>query len=378
MRIWVVTATFSLLCACDCGDRTMTVDGRLSVSPASLDFGQQEPGSSTTLPLTLTNSGAARLEVIVTVVDDPRMGFGSSAAMATVGSGQSATLDITWQAPSTSATEQATLRLETNASATPEVLVPLLARAVKPCIPRACADLKGMCGDQVECGGVIECGPCGADAGANDAGAGDAGASDAGASDAGASDAGASDAGASDAGASDAGASDAGENDGGIDAGYPVDPSRHYVFTTSASYTGNLGGQAGADAKCRAAAAGARLPGGYRALVVVGSQGLADRVPDAGPWYRVDGQLAFQDVSEVLSAPRVPLNVDQSGRPTTGFGSAWTGLIKYAGLIGSKCADWTTSNAGSTGKAGRVSVTTSSWIDDNPSACPGSGSWCEA
>lgn len=148
-----------------------------------------------------------------------------------------------------------------------------------------------------------------------------------------------------------------------------VKVARRYVFVTHAAWTGNLGGVAGADAKCSAAAAAAKLPGSWQSILIGSGQTLAQRVPQGGPWYRVDGQLAFLDKAELLSAPRVPLTLDEHGAPVTGYGNAWTGVIKYGGIAGSNCSGWTSANGGSDGKAGRVSATFSDWIDQNGAGC---------
>lgn len=154
------------------------------------------------------------------------------------------------------------------------------------------------------------------------------------------------------------------------DGGFSVDPSRHYVFVTHDAWRGNLGGVAGADSKCAAAAAAARLPGTWRSILIGSGQTLAQRIPSGGPWFRVDGELAFLDTAEVLSAPRVPLFLDERGAAVTGYGDAWTGVIKYGGVAGSNCSGWTSSAAGGLGKAGRVSATSSDWIDQNGAGCP--------
>lgn len=390
MRRLVVSVSAVLFAACQCGgSQTMPASGRLVVDPTSLDFGQQATGSQTHLAVTLTNAGTALLEVSASVNGDARGAFSAATQPVALSPGESQPLDVVYAAPASPGLDTATLSLETNAISTPEVLVPLTGRSAQPCVPRSCAELSSECGTHPECGSTVDCGVCAsgacvahqcvmddgstADAGDVDAGAGDAdaGADDAGSADAGAVDAGDIDAGDVDAGDVDAGVDDAGTADAGaMDAGFSVDPSRLYVFTTASSFTGNLGGQAGADAKCNSAAAAAQLPGTYRALVITSGQTLAQRVPDAGPWYRIDGQLAFQDAAEVLSAPRVPLDLTESGNAVTGYGSAWTGVIKYGGVSGSTCTNWTDSGAGSIGKAGDTGAATSNYIDNNPSACP--------
>lgn len=386
MRRALLPFSAVVFAACQCGGpQTMPASGRLVVAPTSLDFGQQETGSQAQLVVTLTNTGTALLEVSSSVSADARSAFSTPKHPLALSPGESQQLDVVYAAPATPGLDTATLSLETNALSTPEVLVPLTGRSAQPCVPRTCAELASACGTHPECGSTVDCGACasgacvshrcvmddgGNAADAGDAGGVDAGSPDSGADDAGPGDAGDVDAGAMDAGDTDAGAADAGIDGGATDAGFSVDPSRRYVFTTASSFTGSLGGLVGADAKCNSAASAARLPGTYRALVITSGQTLAQRVPDAGPWYRVDGQLAFQDATEVLGAPRVALNLTESGGAVTGYGSAWTGVIKYGGVSGSTCTNWTSAGAGGLGKAGDTGATTSNYIDDNPSACP--------
>jgi hypothetical protein len=135
-----------------------------------------------------------------------------------------------------------------------------------------------------------------------------------------------------------------------IDAAAPA----NRVFVTSQSFDGALGGAAGADAKCAAAAAAAGLDGMFIAAVSTSTTNAIDRLAGARGWVRVDG-IPFADMpsaifpstfcdacDELVLAP--PL--DEYGQVVSGY--AWTGTTSRGTYNGNGCTDWTTT-AGSGG-----------------------------
>jgi hypothetical protein len=133
------------------------------------------------------------------------------------------------------------------------------------------------------------------------------------------------------------------------------------IFVTAATHNGNLGGVAGADARCMS---DSNKPGGtstYKALIVDGSSRVA-----CTTGYCSGG--ASEHVDWVLSASRSYYRTDCTTLITTttasgllSFGltntihpsslSAWTGTsINW--VAGNTCGSWTSSAAGSNGELG--------------------------
>jgi hypothetical protein len=120
--------------------------------------------------------------------------------------------------------------------------------------------------------------------------------------------------------------------DTSVAAGFKLKPN--IMFVTSKTYTGDLGGLDGADAKCNEAAAAANLSGKYVAyLSSIEGQTLVNapsRVGNATGWVRVDGAAVMNNVeqmhSSVFNAPsRMENGVDVS---QTQVNTAWTGTSR--------------------------------------------------
>lgn len=128
------------------------------------------------------------------------------------------------------------------------------------------------------------------------------------------------------------------------------------MFATSTTYNGNLGGVAGADAKCMTRAAAGGLTGTYVAWISApGGIDARDRVLDVA-YERTDGvevaanlaQLSTEDLS-------APINHDEFGVaiPAGNF-DTWTGTNAnglWFGGSDSDCSNWSVSsgNGGITG-----------------------------
>lgn len=121
------------------------------------------------------------------------------------------------------------------------------------------------------------------------------------------------------------------------------------MFVTSSTFTGNLGGISGADAKCRQAAANASLPGTWLAWISDPNQDAVDQIDGStSPFFPTavtplelpDGSIVANSVGDIVNplcaGPGIgggvgappdcllnPINVDEFGQPVTGF--AWTG-----------------------------------------------------
>jgi hypothetical protein len=115
------------------------------------------------------------------------------------------------------------------------------------------------------------------------------------------------------------------------------------VFVTSVTYSGNLGGIAGADAKCATAAAAQTLGGTWKAWISSGSVNAIDRINDVGPWYLVNGvQKVFNNKANLSTTPLTAIDEDESGSQPSwiGLDGMWTGT--NAGVAsGNDCFGWT-------------------------------------
>ena len=126
--------------------------------------------------------------------------------------------------------------------------------------------------------------------------------------------------------------------DGGVDANIdassdaPIVGKR--VFVTGTTFTANLGGVVGADAKCQTAADVAGLVGSFRAWLSDTSSSPSTRFSRGGPYVLLDGSVVANDWSELTSGKlKRAINLTEGKRaPTTGTGycsgqtvAAWTG-----------------------------------------------------
>ena len=143
------------------------------------------------------------------------------------------------------------------------------------------------------------------------------------------------------AGASGA-AGAAGADGGGI--GSPP----NVAFVTNESFVvSTLGGLAGADAKCQAAAAAAGLPGTFVAWLSDSSADALTRLGTARAWARTDGRPFVDSVADLVALRHLyPLHIDENGQrivATVVTGTGPDGLRQSA--TGDFCQDWTGENA---------------------------------
>jgi hypothetical protein len=128
------------------------------------------------------------------------------------------------------------------------------------------------------------------------------------------------------------------------------------VFVTSTTYkAGDLGGLAGADAKCQARASAAGLTGTFRAWLSDATDQPATRFSrDRGPYLLVTGNVVANNWTGLASGTlRHAINVTELGTPAppaTIPGCAtpivWTNTTSdgYVGDPGLTCGDWTDSS----------------------------------
>lgn len=152
---------------------------------------------------------------------------------------------------------------------------------------------------------------------------------------------------------------------GDVAADVPVDsgPPPNRVFVTRDTFDGSLGGVAGADAKCSAAAAAAGLDGTYVALLSTSTMNAIDRLSGSRGWARVDG-VPFVDTAAALfpapgcdpcSALVLAPQLDEYGHApaaTPGYeptAYAWTGTNARGMFSTLSCADWTSTAGNASG-----------------------------
>jgi hypothetical protein len=155
------------------------------------------------------------------------------------------------------------------------------------------------------------------------------------------------------------------------------------VFTTRATFDGNLGGLAGADAKCNAAAAAVGLPGTYKAWLGSSAGPAGDRMIHSSYPYRASaiglggafGILIANNWSDLTDGTLAnSLSSDESGIPlNSGNLSAWTAMNTDFTYFGSNCtvsgqtADWA-GRVGNT-RTGAINATNSTWQSASSQFC---------
>jgi Protein of unknown function (DUF1554) len=125
------------------------------------------------------------------------------------------------------------------------------------------------------------------------------------------------------------------------------------VFVTGAAYNGNLGGLAGADAKCQEQAYAAFLGGTYKAWLSDHQVNARDRLAHySGPYRLVNGilvALSWTDLVDGILQNGIDKNASGYYPPNnTPIGGAWTGTHTDGTLVVfdpafDTCSDWTSS-----------------------------------
>ena len=118
-------------------------------------------------------------------------------------------------------------------------------------------------------------------------------------------------------------------------------PNYKRVFVTSGTFTGNLGGLAGADATCLIYATAANLGGTWVAYVSDTYTTAYSKIADVGPWYLVDRSTkVFNNKSNILTTPLTYINRTESGLVGSSF-NVWTGTSSTGAATSYNCNNWT-------------------------------------
>jgi hypothetical protein len=142
------------------------------------------------------------------------------------------------------------------------------------------------------------------------------------------------------------------------------------VFLSSIAYDGNLGGLAGADAKCQALATAAGLTGTFKAWLSSSFVAAKDRVTGSGPWVRVDGVRIADDRADLLDGTlAVPINVNEQGA-YVGNELVWTDTQPDGTILPAvSCSDWGNNGAAANGFVGRAASAANHWTSYASRTC---------
>lgn len=188
-----------------------------------------------------------------------------------------------------------------------------------------------------------------------------------------------------DSSTSDTSVADDGATDAAVDAdldapiGCPgAADCERVVFVSSTDFPGNLGGVAGADAKCQALADAstlARVKGhAFRAWVSTAASATSARfVHGTKAYVRTDLALIALGWTNLVSGGLIGgISLDENG--ITRAGDAWTATSSKSALFaGSSCLDWASASPFEKGTTGNVGGNGNGWSGsgDTPCAQPG-------
>lgn len=142
----------------------------------------------------------------------------------------------------------------------------------------------------------------------------------------------------------------------------------HVAFVTSTLYNGNLGGLAGADAKCQArgeagTASSIAAPGTvWRAILSSGTNAVnaVERLALTTEIKKVDGSVVALGSDDLFDGGlSAPLNLDENGAIVNA--TAWTGSYQD-GTGTNDCAAWTVATSGTDGAQGSTSAVNNTWL----------------
>lgn len=125
-----IAAAVLLLTGCGSSERLKPANATLQLSPFTLDFGPQEAGSSSVLPVTLTNAGSAPLTVSTRLERDARGAFSAGTPLTVLEPGGELELTVTYLAPLQEGPDGVSLVIESDSLSAPEVIISISGRSV--------------------------------------------------------------------------------------------------------------------------------------------------------------------------------------------------------------------------------------------------------
>jgi len=161
-----------------------------------------------------------------------------------------------------------------------------------------------------------------------------------------------------------------------------VDNGFKYIFVTSISLQGNLGGLAGADTFCQNLADNFAIPplpmGTYTAWLSSAVSDARDRVTDdpsitnISTYVLTDGTvIANGFVNLIGGGLDSSIKLDESGSMVASTPGVWTGTSSLGVFFdpNSSCLNWTSKDAGDNGTIGSIDFSDSRWTSLMPNFC---------
>lgn len=148
----------------------------------------------------------------------------------------------------------------------------------------------------------------------------------------------------------------------------PLNAARK-MFVTTNTYDGNLGGLAGADAKCQAEAVQRNLPGTFKAWLSDSTTSAASRLSHSRfPYVRPDGQMIATEWADLVDGS-IGVRLYQGTASFVADKWPWTGTTADGNSHPSTCQDWTTNSSTWRGMQGDIMVTSGRWTEDSSGGC---------
>lgn len=151
------------------------------------------------------------------------------------------------------------------------------------------------------------------------------------------------------------------------DASDAADASRTYrAFASSGLYNGNLGGVAGADAKCQTLATNQGLTGTFKAWISVAGSNAADRITSPGPWVLPNGAIVAKTRAQLASgALDTPPDRDEKNAALPDAEDrVWTATAPNGTHAGPDCNGWTGGGNGLVGEAAHKNGQWTALVDE--------------
>ncbi|MGE4233359.1 MAG: hypothetical protein AB7F43_08525 [Bacteriovoracia bacterium] len=143
----------------------------------------------------------------------------------------------------------------------------------------------------------------------------------------------------------------------------------HYIFSTTSTINGNMGGLSGADAFCQSAGDASGVGGlglTWKAILSDSTTNAKDRVTVNGPVLNVTGSIVAYNATELWSGTLSGNVYDDSGSNSNYF--VYTGSDRYGVKMGAAfCSDWT-STSGNT-ENGYAGYNDYRWLESNNGSC---------
>ncbi len=149
-------------------------------------------------------------------------------------------------------------------------------------------------------------------------------------------------------------------------------PPSKRVFVTSSTYTGNLGGLAGADEKCQQRAVAAGFPGTFRAWLSDSTTSASARLTHSTvPYKRVDGVQVADDWADLTDGSLdAAIVVDENGVDIqTNDSQVWTATNTNGSPSTYFCSNWTTESAIPWGDVGHAHASDLTWTQVYAMVC---------